>query len=94
MDEVKRKQVHKVILNDREELTINGILDVISFDEEIILVETSLGVLEVKGENLHVNQLNLDSGDLNLTGQILSIEYDDHNRFAKNKESFLAKLFS
>ena len=52
--------IQNVILENREKLTISGVLDVLSFDDQIVIVETELGLLTVKGENLRINKLSLD----------------------------------
>ena len=47
--------IQNIILENREKLTISGVLDVLSFDDQIVIVETDLGLLTVKGENLRIN---------------------------------------
>lgn len=87
------KGYHRVVLNNREEMTISGVMDVISFDEQLIVIETEMGILEIKGEDIHVNQLNLENGDLNLTGVIEGIDYDDKTSYKKGGKSLLNRLF-
>ena len=50
--------IQNVILENREKLTISGVLDVLSFDDQIVIVETELGLLTVKGENLRINNID------------------------------------
>lgn len=64
---------HQLILEDRRALTVSGVSDVDSFDELTVVVYTDLGELTVKGENLHINRLNLESGELMLEGHIQSL---------------------
>ena len=68
---------HQLILEDRRALTVSGVSDVDSFDELTVVVYTDLGELTVKGENLHINRLNLESGELMLEGHIQSLVYTD-----------------
>ena len=76
---------HQLILEDRRALTVSGVSDVDSFDEL-----TDLGELTVKGENLHINRLNLESGELMLEGHIQSLVYTEvHSRSG----GFFGRLF-
>lgn len=56
--------IQNVILESREKLTITGVLDVLSFDDQIVIVETQLGLLTVKGEDLRINKLSIDSSEI------------------------------
>lgn len=71
------KNPHNIILEDRKAMTVSGVSDVDSFDEETIIVFTDLGELTVKGDNLHINKLNIESGELSLEGNIVSLTYSD-----------------
>jgi sporulation protein YabP len=68
---------HQVSLIDREEITIDGVLSLGSYDEKEVLMETDQGLLSVKGEGLNIKQLNLDKGNIVVDGLIKSISYDD-----------------
>lgn len=91
MAELKGK--HTIAMSGRESIAITGVLDVISFDEIEVITETELGALILKGINLHVNKLNLESGELSIDGQIYSVTYEDQNNYGKNKPSILSKIF-
>ena len=69
--------IQNIILENREKLNISGVLDVLSFDDQIIIVETELGLLTIKGENLKINKLNIDTSDVTLDGMISSLSYSD-----------------
>ena len=56
--------IQNLILENRERLNITGVLDVLSFDDQIVIVETSLGLLTVKGENLRINKLSTDTEEV------------------------------
>lgn len=73
---------HQVILVDREEMTIDGVLSLGSYDEKEVIMETEQGVLTVKGEGLNIKQLNLDKSNIIVDGVIKSISYEDatHNK--------------
>ena len=92
IEEKKSASRHIVTIDRREAVNVSGVLDVISFDEEAIISETEMGVLLIHGSNLHVNRLNLDSGELSVDGEISNVSYEESG-FGKNKSSLLGKLF-
>ena len=67
---------HRIVLEEREELTISGVEEVESFDEGSILLTTRRGGLEIQGEGLHIEKLSLDGGDLKVEGLVTSLTYD------------------
>ena len=87
-------RMHKIALSNRRTCTINGVNDVLSFDIHEILLETEQGMLMIKGNDLHVNRLTLDKGEVDVEGRIDSLTYSDVTTTANHKnESLLAKLF-
>lgn len=90
-DELRRGPVTgNIILEGRERLSISGVTDVISFDEQEILTETLDGALMICGADLHVERLSLDNGELVITGHIDSMEYVGDK---KRSGGFWSKLF-
>lgn len=71
---------HHLILEDREHLTVSGVEEVESFDESTIVMETAQGVLIVRGEGLHIEQLSLDGGDLKVEGTVEALSYEESRR--------------
>ena len=69
------ENLHNVIINSRESLVANGIIDVKSFDESVIVGKTEQEAIVIKGENLHIDELNLDVGKLEVTGRIDQVSY-------------------
>lgn len=68
---------HQLILQDRNRLDLSGVSDVDSFDETVVTVYTSLGELTIKGKELHLMHLDLDSGGLSIEGKIDSLQYSE-----------------
>jgi sporulation protein YabP len=90
-DEKKMMKVpHTLILENRKSLTATGVSDVDSFDEQTVVAYTEMGELTVKGRNLHISRLNVDTGELTLDGEILSMYYTDSQPVGKG---FFSKLF-
>ena len=67
---------HRVELDGRERLIVSGVDDVDRFDENEIVMSTSKGTLVVTGENLHIEKLSLDGGDLQVEGTVTALIYD------------------
>jgi len=74
---------HQVTLCDREEMNIDGVLSLGSYDEKEIVMETEQGMLIVKGEGLNIKQLNLDKSNVIVDGLVKSISYDDASHAKK-----------
>lgn len=87
------KRVHKVMMSNRRTCTINGVNDVLSFDVHEILLETDQGMLMIKGDELHVNRLTLDKGEVDVDGKIDSLTYSEGTGAGSKSESLLSKLF-
>ena len=92
MDEI-RTRAHKVILENRSGGTITGIQDVVSFDENQIVLDTDMGLLTVKGKNLHVSRLTLEKGETDIDGSIDSLAYSSNEAYRKSGESLFSRLF-
>ena len=93
MEELKTAKAHKVLLANRKSANFSGVLDVLSFDVNEILLETEQGMLMVKGKDLHVNRLTLEKGEVDLSGHIDSIAYSDVHHVNKKNENLFMKLF-
>lgn len=93
VEEKKMTKMQNIILENRSKLTVSGVLDVLNFDEQVITIDTELGILIIKGGNLHLNKFNLDSTELNVEGDIASLVYNDKTFNKKNGESLLTKIF-
>ena len=84
--------IQNLILENRGKLSISGVLDVLSFDDQVVMVETELGLLTVKGENLRINKLSIDTSEVIVEGEISYLAYSDKEN-KENKTSLLGKIF-
>ena len=82
---------HNIILEDRRLLTVSGVSDVDSFDERTVTVFTDMGLLIVRGSDLHINRLSVEVGELLLEGKIVSLTYQDET--PKSAGGFFGKVF-
>lgn len=81
---------HNIIMEDRRLLTISGVSDVDSFDEQTVIVFTDIGELTVHGSNLHINRLSVEIGELMVEGTISSLTYTDNQ---PKSSGFFSKVF-
>ena len=86
-------RMHKVTMTNRRSCTVSGVSDVLSFDIHEILLETEQGMLMIKGDDLHVNRLTLEKGEVDVDGRIDSFTYSDAGGSGHKGESLLTKLF-
>jgi sporulation protein YabP len=82
--------IQNVIIENRKKLNISGVKEVISFDDETILLDTELGKMTVKGEQLHVESFNTATGDLTADGKVYAVVYMSD---VKSTGGFLSRLF-
>ncbi len=94
MEDFKKNSTtyQNIILENREKLNITGVLDVFSFDDQIIIVQTELGLLTIKGENLKINKLSLDTSDFIVNGSVASLNYTNSD-VVKKGHNILSKIF-
>ena len=84
--------IQNIVLENREKLNITGVLDVLSFDDQIVILETELGLLTVKGENLRINKLCLDTSEVTIDGAIYQLKKKKKDSMEKSG-GILGKIF-
>lgn len=67
---------HKLTLNERKSLTMTGVIEVVSFDENTVVLKTALGLLSIHGQDLQLKNLSLDGGQLAVEGTISAFIYE------------------
>ena len=68
---------HKLTLNQREDLNLTGVTEVVSFDENTVVLQTSLGLLIVQGDRLQLKTLSLEGGQVAVDGHITALSYEE-----------------
>ena len=84
--------IQNLVLENREILSISEVLDVLSFDDQVVIVETELGLLNVKGEELRINKLSIDTSEVVVEGNIFNLCYSEKNS-DKKSSSLISKIF-
>ena len=89
MEEKIQMGSHKLTLQNRGSVMLTGV----AFDENQVVLDTELGLLTIKGKNLHMNRLTLEKGEADLEGQIDSLAYSSNESLHKSGESLFNRLF-
>ena len=84
--------IQNLILENRNKLSISGVKDVLSFDDQVVIMETELGLLTVKGDNLKINKLSIDTSEVIVEGEINNLGYNDHSK-KEQEGSLFSKIF-
>ena len=91
-EKISSGRLHRLVLSDRHTGSVTGVNDVGSFENEIVL-DTDMGLLTVRGKELHVKRLTLEKGELDLEGQVDSLNYSSNAALKRSGDSFLNRLF-
>ena len=92
-EETQVRKSHKLVVNNRKTSLVTGVLDVLSFDLNEILLETEQGMLMIRGSDLHVSRLTLEKGEVDIDGKIDSLTYSENTGISGKTESLLSRLF-
>ncbi len=93
MEQSTVKNTHNISISDRNRMELTGVEDVISFDEENVVMRSVLGMLTVDGTDLHVIKLELDTKEVAIEGNINGLFYIDEKRADDKKNGRLKRLF-
>lgn len=83
---------HELVLTNRERLSVSGVIEVESFDEKEVILATEVGTLVVRGQNLHIKQLDLEQGNFSVEGTVGSLTYSAERDGRGRGKSFLDRL--
>ena len=93
MEEKTGMRPHRLMMQNRSSLSITGIRDVVSFDENQVILDTDMGLLTIKGKELHVSRLTLEKGEVDVDGTADSLVYSSNEAYRKSGDSLFARLF-
>ena len=77
MEDERMRFPHKLTLDQRNKLTMTGVTEVVSFDENTVILNTSLGTLVLQGSELQLKQLSLEGGQVAVDGHISALVYEE-----------------
>ena len=87
------RRPHKMSMVNRKTCTLTGVKDVIAFDVAEVILETDMGILQIKGKDLHVKRLTLDKGEVDVEGRVDSFIYTEQHSIQAKGESFFGRLW-
>lgn len=87
------KMNHRVLMESRQKVEVTGVQDLLVFDETEVIIETSEGMLSIRGADLHMSSLSLEQGLIGLAGEIGELVYDEAGAAGKNKPGLMGRLF-
>lgn len=93
MAEPKKNPRHEIMMFNRKKLEISGVLNVESFDSEQFLLETECGFLCIKGQNLHMKNLSLETGQVSIEGYVRELGYKEESQGGSKSKGFMGRLF-
>lgn len=71
-----RPRAHSIHIDNRMRISVTGVADVESFNEQNVMLMTEAGPLNIVGTNLHLAKLNLEDGQISIEGEILALDYE------------------
>ncbi|ADU50229.1 sporulation protein YabP [Thermaerobacter marianensis DSM 12885] len=83
---------HTLTLAGRERLDLDGVQRVENFDDHTVVLETVMGRLTIRGEGLHIHELNLEEGRLRMTGRVSLLAYEDSAQRRRDRRNLLERL--
>lgn len=89
--QMAENKIQNLVLENRHKLSVSGVMDILSFDDQIVIIDTNMGMLTVKGIDLRINKLSIDTNDIIVEGTINSLVYSD--KADKKASNFIGKIF-
>ena len=83
---------HSISLLEKKTLVITGVKKIDTFDKLHFIIDTTMGIMVIKGEELELIKLDTMSGNVTIKGSINSLEYLVDNK-KSNEESIISRLF-
>lgn len=90
---INKPKVQNIIVENRERISISGVLDVTNFNTESVNMDTELGNLVVRGDDLRISKLNLENSEMVIEGDIVSCVYSDDGEGRNKGLGLFSKLF-
>lgn len=85
-----QKRHQNIFMQNRGKMSVSGVSDVAGFNEQIITMFTDLGQLTIKGRKMHISSLSLETGDVEIEGEIIALGYSDN---LSSKSKLISRIF-
>ena len=93
MEQNNISKSQKLTLDNRKKMALTGIKDVVAFDVNQVLLESVMGMVLIKGEDLKVTRLSIEKGEVDIDGKIDGITYSEVKSYHEKGKSFLKRMF-
>lgn len=93
MEEKTGMRPHSCLMQNRSAANLTGVREVVSFDENQVVMDTDMGLLTLKGKDLHVSRLTVEKGEVDVEGTVDSLTYSSNEAYRKSGQSLIARLF-
>lgn len=93
MDDKPGIRPHACCLQNRSSAGLTGVREVVSFDENQVVMDTDMGLLTLKGKDLHVSRLTVEKGEVDVEGTVDSLTYSSNEAYRKSGQNLIARLF-
>ena len=93
MEEKLTNRPHKLTVLNRSTCCLTGLEDVVSFDENQVVLNTVMGLLTIKGKGLHVSRLTVEKGEIDIDGTVNSLTYSSNEAYNRSGDSLFSRLF-
>lgn len=90
--EQESAKTHSISIKARTLMNLTGVEKVISMEPQLVELETAMDHLAIKGQDLHAEKLDMERGELHLTGKIQGLLYSD-KKGKKNASAIAKRLF-
>ena len=91
--EKSNRSAHQLAMRARQSLEVQGVTDVVSFDEQTVILDTVCGNMTIDGDALHIHVLNINDGLVTLDGRIDAITYFETESKKNAKSGLFGKMF-
>lgn len=93
MEEKSGIRPHSCLTQNRSSAALTGVREVVSFDENQVVMDTDMGLLTIKGKELHVSRLTVEKGEVDVEGTLDSLTYSSNEAYRRAGQSFFGRLF-
>ncbi len=81
MNEREKTSKGSIMIFERKSISLTGVVDILNFDETAVVMSTELGTLSVEGYEMHIKKMDIESGNVDIDGEIAGVMYiDDTSR--------------
>ncbi|MDD3253633.1 MAG: sporulation protein YabP [Lachnospiraceae bacterium] len=93
MEEKTGIRPHSCLMQNRTSAALTGVREVVSFDDKQVIMDTDMGLLTIRGKELHVSRLTVEKGEVDVEGELDSLTYSSNGVYRRSGKSLFARMF-